>query len=384
MLRKLLHGGHADEAPAETAIDTGALILKLVAMPVIFGIIMICAYIPFRLKKSPRLDQTRLLSYSNCVSGGIFLGFAFLHILPDAVNDFAEFSSDAAALPIIYFICMLGFFSVLAVEKILYTKVLRGDVESGYSFQLDAPAAPACPAVPQGNMEGCMAACNCDATAVSPAPAASEGGQDIPLQLKSSTSSPSVTNTAASGLHEGHFHTHDVPFKTNKRTTPYIIAMSLCFHSIFEGLALGLQPTLDSTITIFVGIAIHKCAEAFAMSVAFVKNDTPRRHWIPLLLVFGLVVPVGIAIGLGLTQVGDLQNLFSSVLGAFAAGSFLYVVLLGILVEEFSGFSRLWTKFLLVMAGLVFMAILSLSAPFTWEVELDLSLGHHLPLYSAI
>jgi len=292
-----------------------------------------------------------------------------LHILPDAVNDFAEFSSDAAALPIVYFICMLGFFSVLAVEKILYTKVLRGDVESGYSFQLDAPA-PACPAVPQGSMEGCMAACNCDSMAATPA-AASEG-QDIPLQLKSSSSSNTAAasvqdaaplkkspapNTAASGLHEGHFHTHDVPFKTNKQTTPYIIAMSLCFHSIFEGLALGLQPTLDSTITIFVGIAIHKCAEAFAMSVAFVKNDTPRKHWLPLLLVFGFVVPVGIAIGLGLTQVGGLQNLFSSVLGAFAAGSFLYVVLLGILVEEFSGFSRLWTKFLLVMAGLVFMAI---------------------------
>jgi hypothetical protein len=35
-------------------------------------------------------------------------------------------------------------------------------------------------------------------------------------------------------LHEG-FHTHNVPLNTASKATPFIITVSLCFHSIFEG-----------------------------------------------------------------------------------------------------------------------------------------------------
>lgn len=76
-------------------------------------------------------------------------------------------------------------------------------------------------------------------------------------------------------LQEG-FHTHNVPFKTNSHITPFVIAASLSFHSIFEGLALGLQGTLEGLISLLIGVAIHKCAEAFAMGISFIKSDTPK------------------------------------------------------------------------------------------------------------
>ena len=45
--------------------------------------------------------------------------------------DFASSASNVAGLQLIYIICLLGFFSVLAVEKIIYVKALQRDRDAG-------------------------------------------------------------------------------------------------------------------------------------------------------------------------------------------------------------------------------------------------------------
>lgn len=78
-----------------------------------------------------------------------------------------------------------------------------------------------------------------------------------------------------------------------------------------------------------------------------------------MLGVFASVVPVGVAIGMIITSTTGVQSLISGLLGAFASGSFLYVALLGIIVEEFAGFDNLWRKFFCVIGGVFFMGIVS-------------------------
>lgn len=142
------------------------------------------------------------------------------------------------------------------------------------------------------------------------------------------------TDTLTANAHHGHFHTHDVPFKTNLSTTPYIITISLCFHSIFEGIAIGLQKTTSGLTVLLIGICLHKCAEGFAMGTTFVRSDIVRRKWIPLLLTFSIIVPIGVCVGLGLSKLGETATLISSIMGAFAAGAFLYVSLLGNYIDS--------------------------------------------------
>jgi zinc transporter ZupT len=104
-----------------------------------------------------------------------------------------------------------------------------------------------------------------------------------------------------------------------------------------------------------IGILLHKGAEAFGMGVLFIKGNTPRRQWIFLILLFATVLPVGIIIGLALSQTGDSKDFVYAVTNGFAAGSFMYITLLGVIVEEFSGFNNLWSKFIVMICGIIGM-----------------------------
>lgn len=77
------------------------------------------------------------------------------------------------------------------------------------------------------------------------------------------------------------------------------------------------------------------------------------------MLVFATVVPVGIALGMIIAHATGVQSVLGSILGAYAAGSFLYVALLGMVVEEFSSFDNLWRKFCLVMGSVLLMGLIS-------------------------
>ena len=169
-------------------------------------------------------------------------------------------------------------------------------------------------------------------------------------------------------MKHGGFHTHHIPFATSHLITPYVLAISLGFHSFFEGLALGLQRDSTQTIAMFVGIIIHTAAEAFTMGVSCIlqeisytisrdnsrdiKSDIKPKRWVILLIIYSLISPLGICIGLVMQSAGNAMILLSSIMSSYAAGIFLYVSLLGVIVEEFSGFTHLGKKLMLVLAGL--------------------------------
>jgi len=160
----------------------------------------------------------------------------------------------------------------------------------------------------------------------------------------------------------GHaFHNHELPITEASPYLPYILTIGLSFHSIFEGLALGIEPTLLGTGLILIAIVLHKWAEAFAMGIKFLKNDVRTTKWISIMIVFSLIAPIGIVIGILLTfyDPGAL-NIIQGVLGAIAVGAFLYVGILGVMVEEFSNSENLFSRVLLFTIGLTLISLLSL------------------------
>jgi len=135
----------------------------------------------------------------------------------------------------------------------------------------------------------------------------------------------------------------------------------MAFHSIFEGLAIGLETTLNGLILLVIGICLHKFAEAFAMGMNFVKIKLNLKRSLLLLIIFSIVCPIGIAIGLalGTSLDSNTQTLVSSLLNGFAVGVFMYVSILGIFVEEFLTGSNLLIKFALAIVGCIAMGCLS-------------------------
>ena len=101
------------------------LLLALFAIPIVFGLLPWKCTSLLRHAESQHESMTsRILSYMNCFSGGVFLGTTFLHLLPEVVEGFDEMWEMRARemdFPFAYFLVICGFFLVLFLESSILT-----------------------------------------------------------------------------------------------------------------------------------------------------------------------------------------------------------------------------------------------------------------------
>jgi len=248
------------------------------------------------------------------------LGFGFMHVLPDTIADYEASYADkvtvnGGAYPIPYGLALVGFFLMILVERLLISKMKSlKDVPNKVpdSFTQEAESLPTSPQSMDIMLED--------------------------LEPRDEEGQRAHSHGHGHGDHGG-FHSHDVPLNTRNPYAPYVLTFGLSFHSIFEGITLGLQTQVTPMILLIIAIGLHKVGEAFALGMSFMRYRVSTRRWILMVVVFCLVVPIGIAIGLGVTASGlddYTQSTVSSILNSLAVGVFMYVSILGVIVEEFS------------------------------------------------
>ena len=79
-------------------------------------------------------------------------------------------------------------------------------------------------------------------------------------QRESETAGPTTVDTDVGHPHEhGHDHEH-LPLELFVHSTlrATMLCLALSFHSLFEGLAIGLQTTLGNVWSIFFAVTAHK------------------------------------------------------------------------------------------------------------------------------
>jgi zinc transporter ZupT len=98
----------------------------------------------------------------------------------------------------------------------------------------------------------------------------------------------------------------------------------LSFHSLFEGIALGLRNDLSVIIIVFIAIIAHHWASAYSLAIQIRKSNLSNyTNWV-LFLIFAIMTPVGVIAGNFLTT--DIShNILVPVFTALAAGTFLYI-----------------------------------------------------------
>lgn len=114
---------------------------------------------------------------------------------------------------------------------------------------------------------------------------------------------------------------------------PFVLMIGLSVHSIFEGLAVGLAPTLSATLTLVIAIVVHKGAAAAALGISLVKTypeDLTLCRW--LIFTFSVATPLGVIMGIFLGQSDVLGVIFNSL----TCGTFVYIACSEIIVEEFT------------------------------------------------
>ncbi|KAM8794337.1 zinc transporter ZIP1 [Eudromia elegans] len=303
-------------APRGLRVKLGSL-AALLLLTLASGLAPLCFFRHPRSSGAAAERRGRALGLVSCFAGGVFLGTCLLDLLPDYLAGMDEALRGLRVtlqFPLQEFILAMGFFLVLVMEQIVLAyKDRAGSLEEETRALLAAgPAAPP----PDGSIQG---------------PRWPDGPGQGP---RAPAERP---------------HVH-VDFNAHSPVRSLLLVLSLSLHSVFEGLAVGLQEAEAKVLEICVALLAHKCLMAFSLALQLLQGRLRPRAVAACVLLFALMSPLGVGLGTALTA-GALQRLWRSVLEGLAAGSFVYITFLEILPHELGGPRHRILKVILLVAG---------------------------------
>ena len=100
---------------------------------------------------------------------------------------------------------------------------------------------------------------------------------------------------------EAHPHSHLPPsvFQVSSLRS-LMLLMALSFHSVFEGLAIGLQGSSSQLLSLFIAVIVHKAVMAFSLGLNLAQSSLTARSFVISNVIFSLASPLGVAIGMAL------------------------------------------------------------------------------------
>lgn len=78
--------------------------------------------------------------------------------------------------------------------------------------------------------------------------------------------------------------------------------VALSFHSIFEGLAIGLQEELGALLNLFIAVIAHKSVMAFSLGMTLAQSKMKFLRYVFSVMIFAVASPIGILIGMGISD----------------------------------------------------------------------------------
>ena len=323
------------------------LLVKIISIPCLFVLMFAFGIMPFAIKKC-RMNEA-FLSYANTFSGGLFFGIGQFHLLNEGVEKLSRYSK----IPYPYFLAATGYSLILFLQKVVF-----GYIVPSAEQNLDS----------KDKIEGLLSDSEDDETK----PSIVKGAEHSNDKINASSSSidksdfifenpdnPRTSVDPNTLLNEqiNKNNNEELTLK-KKKLSAFILLLSLSIHGLFECLALGIQTVYKKTLFLFIALMIHKWAEAFALGILFVKAKFSKKFFYLIIILFSIVGPVGVGIGIVLAETaGELvEGIFLSI----STGTFLYVACSEVIIEEFSTPEKRYIKFGLYLVGCVFAAGLSL------------------------
>lgn len=160
-------------------------------------------------------------------------------------------------------------------------------------------------------------------------------------------------------LESSSHHVH-VDFQAHSPFRSFMLFLSLSLHSVFEGLAIGLQSTDSKVLEICIAILVHKSIIVFSLSVKLVQSAVAPLWVAAYIGVFAMMSPIGIAIGISVMEAQlEAGELVQAILEGLAAGTFIYITFLEILPHELNSPGKQLLKVLFILLGFSIMASLT-------------------------
>jgi zinc transporter 1/2/3 len=142
----------------------------------------------------------------------------------------------------------------------------------------------------------------------------------------------------------------------------FLLVFALSFHSIFEGMAIGLQSTLKDIWFLFAAVTVHELAIMFCIGMEMLASHIRVGIYIAYMVTLGLITPIGVAIGIFVTEYFQdptpFHTLIIGILQGVAAGTLLYVTFLEVLERERRKSGNGLIKLLSVFVGFILLSAL--------------------------
>ncbi|NXB69813.1 S39A3 protein, partial [Donacobius atricapilla] len=301
------------------------VVAKVLCLLGICVLVLAGALLPVRIieadyEKAQR--SRRILALWNSFGGGVFLATCFNALLPAVrgkLDEVLRQNNVTTDYPVAETIMMVGFFLTVFVDQLFLT------------FQKEKPSFI--------DLETFNAG--------------SDGGSDSEYE------SPFMAAPRGRAPF-GEPGAHGLNLPELRRCGPRRLlglVFALCTHSIFEGLALGLQEDGGRVVSLFLGVAVHETLVAVALGVSMAKAALALRDAAKLAVAVCLMIPLGIGLGLGIESSRSAAGAVASLLlqGA-AAGTFLFVTFFEILAKELEDKSQRLLKVLCLVLGYAALA----------------------------
>lgn len=352
---------------------------KAVALVVMAVVTLAMSFLPLYIRKvlSQRMAQTYgqvLLSGCLCFGAGVLLSIVFLHLLPET-RATLEYAMDADLFPHTHYpvaevVLVGGFFMVYLLEELIHTWIHRahhnqhhrhGDAEAagggdkavgagGKRERLpsEGPAAAQEAVGGHGSVRGVAVLMAVD------------GRVNEAFEGDGCTGGP-VEAAARRNVHTVPHHHAAAVDKNVSVMGAVVVVVALSFHSVMEGLALGLEEEPTDVWILMAALTSHKVFIAFSMSMELLEVGVSLKPFAASMIVFSLASPVGGLIGaLVVAYSGDQESagavLAPTFLQAVSGGTILYVAFCEVLERERAKPKGGMVRFLTLLLGFCLMA----------------------------
>ncbi|XP_022716755.1 zinc transporter 11-like [Durio zibethinus] len=254
-------------------------------------------------------------------AGGVFLGTAMIHFLSDANETFEDLKTKQ--YPFAFMLACAGYLLTMVADCMVSYVCGRGNTSSNNNGDLELQGAEQSKSNPHRNPPV---------------------GNGINIACAQPSSLTYVSSFGDSVL----------------------LIVALCFHSVFEGIAIGVAETEANALNALWTISLHKIFAAIAMGIALLRMipDRPLLSCIAYAFAFAISSPVGVAIGIIIdaTTQGAVADWIFAISMGLACGVFIYVSINHLLSKGYTPLKTVSVdtphhKFLAVLLGVGVIAI---------------------------
>ncbi|CAO2815419.1 unnamed protein product [Amaranthus hypochondriacus] len=263
-------------------------------------------------KKVPALHpESNLFFLVKSFAAGVILSTGFIHILPDAFDDLSN-PCLTKSHPWSKYPAFPGLFAMIGALGSLMIDAFATGYYRRIHYSKPGPSATVDEEI---NMD--------------------HSGH---VHLHSHGSHGHAHGPAGPGATTSHVGLSDLE-RIRYKVTSQVLEMGIVVHSVIIGISLGTSQSLHSIKPLMVALCFHQFFEGVGLAGCIVQASFKSASTLCMALFFSLTTPVGIAIGIPITNTYNEDNpstlIIQGTLNSIAAGILIYMALVDLLAQDF-------------------------------------------------